>query len=43
MKSLCQGHTVTVADGQDFSNAFKPLAVAHGKALDELRKRNDVK
>ena len=36
-------HTITVVDGSDFPDAFKPLATAHGKALDELRKRNDVK
>lgn len=36
-------HTISVADGSDFPDAFKPLAAAHGKALDELRKRNDVK
>lgn len=36
-------HTLTVADGKDFPDAFKPLAAAHQKALDALRKRNDVK
>lgn len=36
-------HTITVADGQDFPNEFKPLAAAHSKALDELRQRSDVK
>ena len=30
-------------DGADFPDVFKPLAKAQGKALDELRKRNDVK
>lgn len=37
------GHTLTVADGPDFPEAFKPLAAAHGQALDQLRGRNDVK
>lgn len=36
-------HTVTVADGPDFPDAFKPLAAAHQVALDALRKRDDVK
>lgn len=36
-------HTLTVADGADFPDAFKPLASAHGVALKNLRKRNDVK
>lgn len=36
-------HTITVADGPDFPDAFKPLAAAHRVALDELRRRNDVK
>lgn len=36
-------HTVTVADGPDFPDIFKPVASAHQIALDELRKRNDVK
>lgn len=35
-------HTLTVADGPDFPDAFKPLAAAHQTALDALRKRNDV-
>lgn len=35
-------HTVTVADGPDFPDAFKPLAAAHGALLDALRLRNDV-
>ena len=30
-------------DGADFPEIFKPLAQAQGKALDELRTRNDVK
>lgn len=36
-------HTVQVVDTPDFPDAFKPLATAMGKALDELRGRNDVK
>lgn len=36
-------HTACVADGADFPEAFKPLASAMGKALSELRGRNDVK
>ena len=36
-------HTLTVADGKDFPEIFKPLASAMAKALGELRKRNDVK
>lgn len=36
-------HTVQVMDGPDFPDVFKPLAVAQGKALEELRARNDVK
>lgn len=36
-------HTVQVMDGPDFPDVFKPLAAAQGKALDELRLRNDVK
>lgn len=36
-------HTVQVMDTPDFPDAFKPLAAAQGKALEELRKRNDVK
>lgn len=36
-------HTITVADGKDFPDAFKPLAAAHQVLLDGLRKRNDVK
>lgn len=36
-------HTVQVADGPDFPDIFKPLAVAMAKALEELRKRRDVK
>ena len=36
-------HTVCVADGPDFPEAFKPLAAAMAKALSELRHRTDVK
>lgn len=36
-------HTVQVMDGSDFPDIFKPLASAQGKALAELRERNDVK
>ena len=35
-------HTVQVMDGADFPEMFKPLASNMGKALDELRTRNDV-
>ena len=35
-------HTVCVADGVDFPDAFKPLAAAMAKALGELRERTDV-
>ena len=36
-------HTAQVMDGADFPEMFKPLAKAQGKALEELRLRNDVK
>lgn len=36
-------HTLCVSDGADFPEVFKPLASAMAKALEELRKRNDVK
>ena len=36
-------HTVTVADGPDFPEMFKPLASAMASALADLRKRNDVR
>lgn len=36
-------HTLTVADGADFPESFKPLAAAHDKALAGLRKKKDVK
>ncbi len=35
-------HTAQVMDGPDFPDSFKPLAQAQGKALDELRLRDDV-
>lgn len=36
-------HTVTVAQGENFPEMFKPLASAMAAALGELRQRNDVK
>ena len=36
-------HTLCVADGENFPDAFKPLAAAMAKALGELRARKDVK
>ena len=36
-------HTLTVADGKDFPDAFKPLAAVHQTALDYLRGVKDVK
>ncbi|MGN6710123.1 NAD(P)-dependent oxidoreductase [Anaerocolumna jejuensis] len=36
-------HTSQVMDGADFPDIFKPLATNMGKALEELRTRNDVK
>ena len=36
-------HTACVSDGPDFPPHFLPLAKAQGKALSELRQRNDVK
>lgn len=36
-------HTAVVSDGPDFPPQFLPLAQAQGKALAELRERNDVK
>lgn len=35
-------HTAVVSDGPDFPSEFLPLAKAQGKALSELRQRNDV-
>ncbi|MEE1019076.1 MAG: NAD(P)-dependent oxidoreductase [Acutalibacteraceae bacterium] len=36
-------HTAVVSDGPDFPPQFLPLAKAQGKALSELRQRDDVK
>ena len=36
-------HTICVADGPEFPDAFKPLAAAMAKALGALRQRNDVR
>lgn len=36
-------HTMTVMETPDFPDIFKPLASNMGKALNELRQRNDVK
>ena len=36
-------HTVQVMDGADFPDMFKPLANAQGKALEDLRKVDNVK
>lgn len=36
-------HTSVVSDGADFPPQFLPLAKTQGKALTELRQRNDVK
>ena len=36
-------HTMQVYQTPDFPDMFKPLAMAQGKALEELRQRNDVK
>ena len=36
-------HTAQVMDGAGFPDVFKPLAENMGKALEELRTRNDVK
>ena len=36
-------HSAQVMDGPDFPEVFKPLATNMGKALEELRGRNDVK
>lgn len=35
-------HTAVVSDGADFPAEYLPLAKAQGKALADLRKRNDV-
>ncbi len=36
-------HTAQVKDAPDFPDAFKPVASAQGKALEELRGRDDVR
>lgn len=36
-------HTQQLMDGKDFPEMFKPLASNMGKALNELRDRNDIK
>ena len=36
-------HTLCVADGPDFPEAFKPLAAAHDEALKFLRTQKDVR
>ena len=36
-------HTAQLMDGAGFPDAFKPLASSMGKALEELRARDDVK
>ncbi|MCD8055738.1 MAG: NAD(P)H-binding protein [Clostridiales bacterium] len=36
-------HTACVSDGENFPDAFKPLASAMAKALGALRERHDVK
>ena len=36
-------HTACLSDSPDFPDAFKPLAAAMSKALEELRQRNDVR
>ena len=36
-------HTAQLADSPEFPDAFKPLAAAMGKALGELRQRDDVR
>ena len=36
-------HTACLADAPNFPDAFKPLAAAMAKALNELRERKDVK
>ncbi|WPX40891.1 NAD(P)-dependent oxidoreductase [Akkermansia sp. N21116] len=36
-------HTLQLMDASDFPDMFKPLASAMGKALEELRTRDDVK
>ena len=40
---LDKTHTTQLKDAPNFPDEFKPLATAQSKALDELRKRDDVK
>lgn len=40
---LDKEHKIRLMDSPDFPERFKPVASNMGKALDELRKRNDVK
>lgn len=40
---LNKEHTVQLYDGDDFPAEYIPLAKAQGKALEELRKRKDVR
>ena len=40
---LTPEHSLPVAQSPDFPEAFKPLALAMGAALTELRKRDDVR
>ena len=39
---LNKEHTLCLSDSPDFPEMFKPLALAQGKALKELRARDDV-
>ena len=38
-----ESHTTTLADTPDFPESYKPVASACAKALEELRKRDDVR
>ena len=40
---LNKEHTLCLSDSSDFPEMFRPLALAQGKALKELRARDDVK
>ena len=40
---LDKEHKTQLVDSPDFPDAFKPLALAQGKALEELRERTDVR
>ena len=39
---LDKSHTTRLVDSPDFPEEYKPLALAMGRALDMLKKRNDV-